>query len=121
MSEPTILGAVFDVTTEGFERDVLQHDEPILLDFWAPWCGPCQAMKPILNDAAKSLKGVCRVAKVNIDEERAIAEAFGIQSIPTCVLMKGNQALTGFVGVMPASEIVKVVTEKLAEASPTVK
>ena len=80
--------SVANVTDSTFEQEVLKADIPVLVDFWAPWCGPCRAMGPILHDVASKMDGEVRVAKVNVDDEREIAEAFGIRSIPTLLLIK---------------------------------
>ncbi|HLO98829.1 MAG TPA: thioredoxin [Fimbriimonas sp.] len=104
---------VFDLHVASFKDEVVNNPLPILIDFWAPWCGPCRAMKPILDDVAKKLEGQVRVAKVNVDEEPQIASAFNIRSIPTCYLLKGEKVLGSFVGVIPAPELVSKVLAKL--------
>src|SRR5690242_7763587 len=107
--------AIIDLTLETFRSAAIDNPEPILIDFWAPWCGPCRMMKPILDETAVALAGVARVAKVNIDEEPAIADAFGIQSIPTLVLIKEGKLLDAVAGVMPASALVSRVKAKVAK------
>ena len=105
---------ILKLTASNFKQEVLDGPTPVLIDFWAPWCGPCRMMKPILSDAAKLLAGKVRVAEVNIDEQRELADAFRIQSIPTCVLIKGNTVLESFVGVVPAQKLATEALKKVA-------
>lgn len=102
-----------DLSVGTFREEVLENSMPILIDFWAPWCPPCRALKPVLDEAAKMLEGKVRIAKVNVDEEPQLSAAFGIQSIPTLVLMKGDRALGVFQGFMPANTLVKQVLAKI--------
>ena len=104
---------LLQLTAATFQSEVLDNDTPILIDFWAPWCGPCRAMKPILEEVATSLAGKVRVAQVNVDEERELGGAFGIQSIPTCVLMQGNKPLGGYVGYTPAKTLVADILNRI--------
>lgn len=106
--------SILQLTARNFKDEVLDSSTPVLIDFWAPWCGPCRMMKPILHDAANLLAGKVRVAQVNIDDERDLAEAFRIRSIPTCVLIKGNQVLDSFVGVVPAQKLAADSLKKVA-------
>ncbi|HVT11784.1 MAG TPA: thioredoxin [Fimbriimonadaceae bacterium] len=114
MSEQTTTTHVFNLTAEAFQSEVIDNPTPILIDFWAPWCGPCRIMKPLLAEAAATMAGEVRVAQVNVDEEGAIAGAFGVQSIPTLVLMRGGKVLDAVAGVMPANALVARVRQKLA-------
>lgn len=107
---------VIELKTEDFRTTVIDDGTPILLDFWAPWCGPCRMMKPHLEDTARQLAGSVRVAQVNVDEEPAIAEAFGIQSIPTLVLLRGGQVVNAVQGVVPASALVPHIEKLLSNA-----
>jgi thioredoxin 1 len=92
---------VFDVTDETFERDVLQADVPIVLDFWAPWCGPCKAVEPILQELAVAFRGKVEFAKLNIDENPLTAARYDVLSIPTTIVFDGGQARDTLVGARP--------------------
>ena len=98
---------VFDATTETFEAEVLQKSlqTPVLVDFWAPWCGPCKTLGPILEKLAGEYHGSFVLAKVDVDKEQEIAAAFQIRSVPTVFLVKGGQIVDGFPGAVPESQI----------------
>ena len=104
MSQPT---HVFDATTKTFEAEVLQKSmqTPVLVDFWAPWCGPCKTLGPILEKLAGEFNGSFLLAKVDVDKEQEIAAAFQIRSVPTVFLVKGGQIADGFPGAVPESQI----------------
>jgi thioredoxin 1 len=88
------------VTEQTFENDVLQSDTPVLVDFWAEWCGPCHAIAPVLDEIAKERDGL-KVVKLNIDEEPSIAQRYGVMSIPTLILFKDGEPQAAAVGAMP--------------------
>lgn len=94
------------ITTDHFEADVLDSDIPVLIDFWAPWCGPCHAIAPALDQIAAEYAGRLTVAKVNIDEEPTIASAFGVQSIPTLVVLHERKVTAAAIGAMPKPELI---------------
>ena len=98
---------VFDATTETFEAEVLQQSlqTPVLVDFWATWCGPCKTLGPILEKLAGEYHGAFRLAKVDVDKEQEIAAAFQIRSVPTVFLVKGGQIVDGFPGAVPESQL----------------
>lgn len=94
------MSEVIHLTTEAFHK-VSSHQKPVLIDFWAPWCGPCRMQGPILDEVAKTAGGAI-VAKVNVDEEPLLASQFGVQSIPTLVILRDGRIVQRMVGVQPA-------------------
>ena len=98
---------VFDATVADFEADVLQASlaAPVLIDFWAPWCGPCKTLGPALEKLAADYNGAFRLAKVDVDKERELAAAFQIKSIPTVILVKDGQPVDGFPGALPEGQL----------------
>ena len=98
---------VFDATQATFETDVIQASltTPVLVDFWAPWCGPCKTLGPILEKIVASYNGALKLAKVDTDAQMQLAGAFGIRSLPTVVLVKDGQMIDGFMGVLPEAAI----------------
>jgi thioredoxin 1 len=94
-----------NVTEATFEEKVLQNDKPVLVDFWAEWCGPCHAVHPVLEKIAAERNGELEVVKVNIDEEQGIAQRFGIASIPTIILFKDGEPAAAAIGAQPKSSL----------------
>jgi thioredoxin len=93
------------VTESTFEQEVLSSDTPVLVDFWAEWCGPCHAVAPILDRIVEERAGELKLVKVNIDEEQGLAERYGIASIPTMVLFKDGEPAAAAIGAQPKSAI----------------
>jgi putative thioredoxin len=99
---------VKDVTTQSFMKDVIEESkqQPVLVDFWAPWCGPCKQLTPIIEKAVKAAKGKVKLTKMNIDEHPAIPGQMGIQSIPAVIAFSNGQPVDGFMGALPESQVV---------------
>jgi len=106
---------VADVNSQEFDTVVLKAEGPVLVDFWAPWCGPCRAIAPRVEAVAQQLKDQLKVVKVNTDEAQDIATRYGVMSIPTLMLFKDGQVLGDqMVGVMSADEIAEKVKERIS-------
>ena len=100
--------AVITITKENFEAEVLKSAQPVLLDFWAAWCGPCRMLSPIVDEVAEERTDV-KVGKVNVDEQPELASQFGVMSIPTLLVFKGGQVADRSVGLVSPQEILDLV------------
>lgn len=99
------MSAAAQVTDSSFEQDVLKSDIPVLVDFWAPWCGPCRMVAPVVDEIAQQYDGKLKVVKVNTDENPAVASQYGIRSIPTLMIFKGGQRVDMVVGAVPKTTL----------------
>jgi len=105
---------VFEVSDATFEQEVLQSDKPVLVDFWAVWCGPCKAIAPIVDSIATTYAGKLKVAKVNVDENGATPSRFGIRGIPALLFFKGGKVADQIVGYVPQDVIEEKIQRLLA-------
>lgn len=114
--------SVLDVTTETFEREVISRSRstPVLVDFWATWCEPCRTLSPILEKLAAEAQGAWTLAKVDIDRSGDLASAFGIQSVPTVVVVKDGQVVDGFLGAQPESKVRQLIDKHVRPARDAV-
>ncbi|MBO6633090.1 MAG: thioredoxin [Parvibaculum sp.] len=114
-------GLIMDTTTQTFTRDVLEasRDVPVIVDFWAPWCGPCKQLTPALESAVKAARGAVRLVKMNIDEEPEVAQQLRIQSIPAVYAFKNGQPVDGFMGALPESQIKAFIARLAGDTGPS--
>ena len=106
------MAEVLELTDEAFEEEVLNSDLPALVDFWAPWCGPCKAIAPIVKALAEEYDGRLKVAKVNVDDNQSVAMRYQVRSIPTLLIFKGGEVEQQVVGAVPKA----VLAEKIDAA-----
>ena len=109
------MGKYIDVSDESFKGEVLDSDLPVLVDFWAPWCGPCRALAPHLDTLAGEFDGQIKIAKVNVDEHMRYAQQYGVQGIPKMILFKGGEAIDDLTGLPrnPVETLRKMVQKAL--------
>lgn len=101
--------AVITVDNNNFEKEVLQSNTPVFIDFWATWCGPCRMMAPVVEELAQSMGDSVKVCKIDIDQNPELAEKYGVMSIPTFIVIKNGSETARIVGVTPKTELEKMV------------
>ena len=103
------MASVTEYTDATFTAEVLESSEPVLVDFWAPWCGPCRMIAPIVEQLAAENAGSVKVGKINIDDSPQSAQSYGVSSIPTIMLFKGGEVVERFVGVQPKNRLQEAI------------
>jgi thioredoxin 1 len=106
-------GAAVPVTDSNFQSEVLSSEQPVLVDFWATWCGPCRMVAPIVEEIAGEQNGKLKVAKVDVDQNPQVAQQFGVMSIPTLIVFKGGQPVERLVGYMPKAKLLQALSPHL--------
>ncbi len=101
---------VFEITKENFEKEVMQSQTPVLIDFWASWCMPCRMLSPVVDEVSDECQNI-RVGKVNVDEQPELAQKFGVMSIPTLVLIKNGEIVDAKIGVQPKDAILAMLSD----------
>ncbi len=104
---------ILDLNDSTFESEVLKSESPVLVDFWAPWCGPCRILAPVVEEIANSYTGRIKVGKLNVDDNQETTMQYSIRSIPTLILFKNGKPLDQIIGAVPKSEIEKMVKKAL--------
>ncbi len=97
--------SVVTLDADNFEREVLQSDQPVLVDFWAEWCPPCKAIGPVIEEIANEVEGIARVGKVDVDQNKSLAQQYAIGSIPTLLFFRDGEVVDRVQGVVPKSEL----------------
>jgi thioredoxin 1 len=105
---------VTHVTDANFEQEVMRSTEPVLVDFWAPWCGPCKAIAPVIDELANEYAGRLKVVKVNVDDNPQAPSRFGVRGIPTLLVIRGGQVKEQIVGAVPKRHLEKALEQALA-------
>lgn len=101
------------ITEQNFDTEVLQSSQPVLVDFYADWCGPCKMMAPVVAELAESYDGKCKVGKCNVDENGALAQKYGVMSIPNFIILKNGQAVANIVGAVSRSRLEEEIEKAL--------
>jgi thioredoxin 1 len=106
-------GDVAEITDSEFENKVLNSDVPVLVDFWAPWCGPCKSIAPVLEEIAAELKGQLSIVKVNVDDNPRSPAEFSVRAIPNMILFKGGKEVDRIVGAVPKDQLIETLKKAL--------
>ena len=106
-------GNVVEITDSNFESEVLKSDKLTLVDFWAPWCGPCKIIGPLMEELANDYEGKVKFTKLNVDDNPNTATTYGIRGIPTIIFYKNGEVVEQVVGAVPKSELEKVITKEI--------
>ncbi len=117
--QEAVMTKPIEVTDASFRHEVLESPLPVLLDCWAPWCRPCQAMAPVMEELTADLAGTVKIAKLNVDENPEVVGRLGIRGIPTLLLYRNGQLIGEMVGAAPRAEIKAAVLRRLAEREPS--
>ena len=105
------MNAVNQVSDASFEGEVLQSDLPVLIDFWAPWCGPCKAIAPVVEELATEYAGRLKVVKMNVDDNPQTPSRYGVRGIPNLIVFKGGQVHDQIIGAVPKAQLVKAINQ----------
>lgn len=108
------MAGLVEVSDATFEKEVLQSAVPVLIDFWAPWCGPCRAIAPVVEELAKTYDGKLKVVKMNVDDNPNTPGRYGVRGIPNLILFRGGQVSDQIVGAVPRAQLVKAIDSVLA-------
>ena len=108
------MGNVLEVSDQSFEQEVLKSTTPVLIDFWAPWCGPCKAIAPLVEQLAGEYAGRLKVVKMNVDDNPQTPSRYGVRGIPNLLVIKGGQVADQIVGAVPKAHLVKAIDTALA-------
>ncbi len=108
-----IMGNILELTKENFDKEVIQSDKPVLVDFWAAWCGPCRMVAPIIEQVAEEFQGKAKVAKVNVDEQSELAQQYKIMSIPTLIIFNDGKIAESAVGAKSKNDLSNMLNKYL--------
>ena len=107
------MGQVLEITDDNFKTEVLKSDIPVLVDFWAPWCGPCKMIAPVVKELSTEYEGKLKVGKLNVDENGPTAQNFGIRSIPTLLVIKGGDVVEQIIGAVSKSVLIDKLSKHI--------